>query len=309
MLGTVNLGATTPNARDGSPLSSGSTRGGAGVGSGMQSLRRHQARRGFATRPLRVCGALPGLSSCGLGSLSPRLTPAEYADFYATAYRPLVSAYHGRLIDAETVQEEQRLYAAELVGSCGSRCLRARAGARRRRLDRGRRRRRPGRIRAAATVLDPAPDELAHAAAAGMETIAGFAEDADVGDQDLRPRPPLPDDRSPARHRGHAPFDPQLGRPGGCAFVDVLDVEFMMLRRGAIEGAVKIDHPYSLTRDDRARLLRAGGAATDSRAPLGRRSSRVPARAGRARGARLGRARQAAAEKFSGAVWRLRASA
>ena len=46
---------------------------------------------------------------------SPRLTEREYADFYRDVYRPLVSAYHGRLIDAETVQVEQREYADELV--------------------------------------------------------------------------------------------------------------------------------------------------------------------------------------------------
>ncbi len=33
------------------------------------------------------------------------------------------------------------------------------------------------------TVLDPAPDELEVAAAAGMETIAGFAEDYEPGDR------------------------------------------------------------------------------------------------------------------------------
>jgi len=57
----------------------------------------------------RVC------ASCGLGFLSPRLTAAEYADFYARIYRPLVSAYHDRRIDAQTLQTEQRAYAAELV--------------------------------------------------------------------------------------------------------------------------------------------------------------------------------------------------
>ena len=52
---------------------------------------------------------------CGLGFLSPRLTADEYASFYGSVYRPLVSAYHGWRIDAETVQADQREYAAELV--------------------------------------------------------------------------------------------------------------------------------------------------------------------------------------------------
>ena len=51
---------------------------------------------------------------CGLGFISPRLTAAEYAAFYDGVYRPLVSAYHGRRIDAETVQQEQGEYAEEL---------------------------------------------------------------------------------------------------------------------------------------------------------------------------------------------------
>ena len=210
-------------------------------------------RYGYAARALACL-------RCGLVSLSPRLTPAEYADFYATAYRPLVSAYHGRLIDAETVQEEQRLYAAELVqflrlslpappsrvldvgGSTG-----VVAGAVREAFG------------AAATVLDPAPDELAHAAAAGMETVAGFAEDADVGartfelvllcqtiDHLLDIAATLHSIRS-------------WVAPGGFAFVDVLDVEFMLLRRGAIEGAIKIDHPYSLTRETALAYFRQAG--------------------------------------------------
>src|SRR6187397_1297873 len=52
---------------------------------------------------------------CGLGFLSPRLTAAGYGEFYEDVYRPLVSAFHGRRIDAETVQVDQRAYADELV--------------------------------------------------------------------------------------------------------------------------------------------------------------------------------------------------
>ena len=66
-------------------------------------------RYGFPAT-MRIC------TRCGLGFLSPRLTAAEYGEFYEDVYRPLVSAYHGRRIDAETVQVDQRLYAAELVG-------------------------------------------------------------------------------------------------------------------------------------------------------------------------------------------------
>ena len=186
---------------------------------------------------------------CGLAWLSPRLTADEYAAFYATAYRPLVSAYHGRRIDAETVQDEQRVYAAELL-----RFLEATLPGRPRTLldVGGSTGVVAGAIQAAfgskATVLDPAPDELAHAAEAGMETIAGFAEDVDLGERtfDLvllcQTIDHLLDIGATLRSIRRSVA------PEGRVFVDVLDVEFMMLRRGSIEGAVKIDHPFSLTR-------------------------------------------------------------
>jgi hypothetical protein len=48
---------------------------------------------------------------CGLVFLNPRLTAEAYGRFYDGIYRPLVSAFHGRLIDARTIQAEQRDYA------------------------------------------------------------------------------------------------------------------------------------------------------------------------------------------------------
>jgi SAM-dependent methyltransferase len=208
-------------------------------------------RYGYATR-LRTC------LRCGLSFLSPRLTAEEYAAFYDGVYRPLVSAYHGRRIDAETLPGEQRAYADGLVallretlpappasvldvgGSTGvvAGAVRDAFGSR-------------------ATVLDPAPDELAVAAAAGMETIAGFAEDFDAGgrtwglvllcqtiDHLLDPAATLR-----ALRRVTA----------GHAFVDALDYLRVARRVGSLEGAVKIDHPYYLTRGTaRAYLERAG---------------------------------------------------
>lgn len=196
---------------------------------------------------------------CGLGYLSPRLTPGEYADFYDGVYRPLVSAFHGRRIDAETVQLDQAAYAAELAdflepmlgptatiidigGSTGvvAGALASRLGAR-------------------ATVLDPSPDELAVADAAGLETVAGLAEDYDAGgrrfdlvllcqtiDHLLDPAATLAGLR-------------RMTAPGGRAFVDVLDVGFVLARSGRIEGAAKIDHPYYLTHATAGALfVRAG---------------------------------------------------
>jgi 2-polyprenyl-3-methyl-5-hydroxy-6-metoxy-1,4-benzoquinol methylase len=192
---------------------------------------------------------------CGLGFLSPRLTAAEYGAFYESVYRPLVSAYHGRRIDAETVQVDQRGYAEELVAFLRQTLPRTPATV----LDVGGS---TGIVAAAvrdafgtrATVLDPAPDELAVAAANGMETVAGFAEHFEPSslgmgarrwdlvllcqtiDHLLDVRATLASLRRRTADEGHA-------------FVDVLDLMIAARKQGSVEGAVKIDHPFSLTRE------------------------------------------------------------
>lgn len=192
---------------------------------------------------LLVCGR------CGLGYLSPRLTPAGYAAFYRGVYRPLVSAFHGRLIDAHAIQAEQWAYAADLAdflgpwlpgppgtildvgGSTGvvGGELAARFGAR-------------------ATVLDPAPDELAVAASAGMETVQGFAEDFQPEDRrwDLVLLCQTADHLLDVRATLAAMR--RMTSVAGRAFVDVLDVGFVARRTGSVEGAAKVDHPYYLAR-------------------------------------------------------------
>ncbi|MDQ3762338.1 MAG: class I SAM-dependent methyltransferase [Actinomycetota bacterium] len=186
---------------------------------------------------------------CGLGYLCPRLSATQYAHFYSEIYRPLVSAYHGRRIDAETVQPEQRDYAAGLAafllpllpsrphtildvgGSTGvvSSVLGARLNAR-------------------ATVLDPSLDELAVARAAGMETIAGLVEDFDPRGRrwDLVLLCQTIDHLLDVR--GTLAALRQMMAAGGRAFVDIVDVDVLLRRTGSIERVVKIDHPYYLTR-------------------------------------------------------------
>lgn len=115
---------------------------------------------------------------CGLGYLCPRLNATQYMHFYSEVYRPLVSAYHGRRIDAETVQLDQHDYATGLAAFL----LPLLPSAPRTILDVGGSTVVVSRVLAAclharATVLDPAPDELAVARAAGMETVAGLIED------------------------------------------------------------------------------------------------------------------------------------
>jgi len=185
---------------------------------------------------------------CGLGFLSPRLTAAEYGAFYEDVYRPLVSAFHGRRIDAQTVQDDQRSYAAELVEF-----LRANLPSPPRSvMDVGGS---TGIVAAAVrdafgsepTVLDPAPAELEIAAAAGMETIAGFAEDFDPGERcwDLVLLCQTIDHLLDVR----ATLDSlhRMTAADGHAFVDVLDLLLAARKSGTVEDAAKIDHPYYLT--------------------------------------------------------------
>jgi 2-polyprenyl-3-methyl-5-hydroxy-6-metoxy-1,4-benzoquinol methylase len=197
---------------------------------------------------------------CGLGFLSPRLTAREYGAFYESVYRPLVSAYHGRRIDAETVQTDQRAYAEDLVVFLRENQPRSPATV----LDVGGS---TGIVAAAVrdslgaevTVLDPAPDELAVAAAAGMETVAGFAEDYDPGDRrwDLvllcQTIDHLLDVRSTLTSLR------RLTAEGGHAFVDVLDLMIAARKQGSIAGAVKIDHPYYLTRETALAFFQQAG--------------------------------------------------
>ncbi|MEU0940961.1 class I SAM-dependent methyltransferase [Embleya sp. NPDC005971] len=197
---------------------------------------------------------------CGLGYLSPRLSASDYAHFYDGVYRPLVTAYHGRRIDAETVQREQREYGAELAAFLGPLLPSSTetildvggstgvvAGVLAERLD------------ARATVLDPSPDELAAARSAGMETVAGFAEDFDPGERDwdlvllCQTIDHLRD------VRGTLAALRRMTAPGGHAFVDIVDVDIVLRRTGAIEHVVKIDHPFYLTRPTAAAFFAVAG--------------------------------------------------
>jgi 2-polyprenyl-3-methyl-5-hydroxy-6-metoxy-1,4-benzoquinol methylase len=200
----------------------------------------HRDRYGFPVT-LVVC------QRCGLGYLSPRLNAAQYLHFYSEIYRPLVSAYHGRRIDAQTVQRDQRVYADELapflfpllpspprtildVG--GSTGVVAKVLA--------------DRVNAAVTVVDPAPDELAVAQAAGMETVLAMAEDFDPGHRtwDLVLLCQTIDHLLDLR--GVLTALRRMTSVDGLAFVDIVDINVLLRRTGSIEQAVKIDHPYYL---------------------------------------------------------------
>ena len=204
-----------------------------------------------------------GCARCGLVFLDPVMTATAYGAFYNGTYRPLVSAYHGRVIDARSIQEEQREYAIErgdlldafmagrgyrtLLDIGGSTGIVAHALARRFDL-------RP-------TVVDPAPLETAEAQALGLDTVEGLVEAVDFGPRRFdvvvlcQTVDHLLDIAGTLRRVR------DLLSPEGLLFVDIVDFRAAYLRNQSIEEAVKIDHPYYLTEATMAAYLQRAGFA------------------------------------------------
>ncbi len=214
----------------------------------------HSDRYGY---PAKAQGCL----DCGLVFLNPVMTSEAYTRFYVDVYRPLVSAYHGRLIDARTIQDEQRLYAADCADVL-ARHLAARSP--RTLLDVG------GstgvvahhlkeRFGLQARVIDPAPLEIEEAQRLGLETVTGFVEDYEPDQEgfDLIIVCQTVDHlldvaKSLAKIRS-------LLSPQGLFFVDIVDFRAAYRRNGSVEDAVKIDHPYYLTQETMQAYLRRTG--------------------------------------------------
>ena len=191
-----------------------------------------------------------GCRKCGLVFLNPVMTVEGYRDFYASTYRPLVSAYHGRLIDAGSIQDEQRVYANEravllapfvgrikpstLLDVGGSTGVVAHHLSNRFNLD--------------ATVIDPAPLEIEEAKRLGLEAFIGLAEEFDPGDRKFdfvvmcQTVDHLLDIDGTLRAIRRLISD-----DGGLFFVDIVDFRAAYLRGWSVEEAIKIDHPYYLT--------------------------------------------------------------
>jgi hypothetical protein len=214
----------------------------------------HRDRYGY---PATADGCL----RCGLVFLNPAMTADAYAEFYTNVYRPLVSAYHGRLIDAGSIQGEQRDYAAaradfieprirerscktllDVGGSTG-----VVAHVMKERFD------------LLATVIDPAPLEIEVARAFGLKTVTGFVEDYDPGGAtyDLIVLCQTVDHLLDVSLSLSKIRD--LLSEEGLFFVDIVDFRAAYRRNGSVETAVKIDHPYYLTDETmRAYLARSG---------------------------------------------------
>lgn len=208
-----------------------------------------------------------GCARCGLVFLDPVMTRDAYADFYVRTYRPLVSAFHGRLIDARTIQQEQREYAVErgdllapyldsrrhgtLLDIGGSTGIVADALARR--------------FGLRATVIDPAPLETEQAQALGLETIEGLIESVELGDRRFDVVVLCQTVDHLLDISGTLARVRRLLTSDGLLFVDIVDFRAAYLRNWSVEDAVKIDHPYYLTESSMsACLARAGFAVARS---------------------------------------------
>jgi SAM-dependent methyltransferase len=214
----------------------------------------HADRYGYPV-PAHAC------VDCGLVFLSPVMTSEAYGAFYDGTYRPLVSAYHGRLIDAQSIQEEQRNYAREraelltpYISGAGLRTLLDIGGS-------------TGVVAhhlsnafgLKATVIDPSPLEVKEAKALGLETITGLIENYEPDGRQFdivglfQTVDHLLDiSRTLAVVRA-------LICQTGVLFVDIVDFRAAYLRNWSVEKAVKVDHPYYLTEDTMIAYLRRAG--------------------------------------------------
>ncbi len=223
-------------------------------GSTQHTLLTHIDRYGY-----KATGA--ACSACGLVFLNPVMTRSAYGDFYSKTYRPLVSAYHNRLINGETIQAEQVEYARSLAEFIKPWVKERHTGTF---LDIG------GSTGVVAvelakifsikaTVLDPAADELDWASKFGMETISGFLEDYNPEGRkfDLVILCQTIDHLLDASNSLHK-IRSLLG-PDGLFFVDIVDFRAAYLRQASIEGAIKIDHPYYFTQETVEAMLERTG--------------------------------------------------
>ena len=202
-----------------------------------------------------------GCRRCGLVFLNPVMTAEAYESFYGATYRPLVSAYHGRLIDARTIQTEQREYAAER-GNFLAPFLEGRRGARL--LDIGGStgivaHALAGRFGLEATVIDPAPLETAEAQALGLEAIHGLVERHDFGTRrfDIVILCQTVDHLLDVA--GTLARIRELIAADGLLFLDIVDFRAACLRNWSVEEAVKIDHPYYLVEPAAASFIERAG--------------------------------------------------
>lgn len=217
----------------------------------------HRDRYGF---PLTV----DACRACGLVFLNPRMTREGYAKFYDGPYRELVSAYHGREINAQTIQPEQRRYARALAEFIRPHV--------------------PAKVGGNMLDIGGSTGVVAKTLADDLDLFPCIVDPAR---QEVERAPVLRDGRSMARYCMPAEefesHDKQflliticqtidhcldiaavlkMARKAladdGLLFVDIVDLK-AVLKRDGLSRAFKLDHPYYLTEETMEAYLRACG--------------------------------------------------
>ena len=191
-------------------------------------------------------------NDCGNIFITPLMTEKAYHRFYADVYRPLVSAYHGRTIDAITLQEDQKPYAEDLVDFMR---FAFRTGHHPKSiLDVGgstgiilKRIEKEFKTPPELLCLDPAVNELREAEKLGLKVINGFIETHDFGAKtfDLVLLCQTVDHLADIKKSLDKIYS--ILSTNGLFFVDFVDFRKIYLKTGSAEGAIKIDHCYYLT--------------------------------------------------------------
>ena len=221
-------------------------------------------------------------AGCGLVFLDPRMTAQAYQQFYNGVYRPLVTAYHGRLIDAKPSRPNSGRTRWTTPKWCG-RC----------------------RWCGPRTMLD---------IGGSTGVVAAFAANSGcAGRSSIRPRSKSNRRGPGARHNdgpgggglrerrfdlvvmcqtvdhlldigGTLAASGTCSPRGGVLFVDIVDFRAAYLRNWSVEAATKIDHPYYLTRETMEAFLRRAGFAIVARGLCrGSPARQLPVPAGRTR--------------------------
>lgn len=199
---------------------------------------------------------------CGLGCQNPLLTPEAYADFYRSAYRPIISAFKGKPVSVDRIEGIEKKFAADIDDLLLGRFIDP--SVHRSVVDIG------GSVGVVAehfrkkygmtaTVLDPSDHELAEAKARGLRTIHGLLEQHDFTGEtfdvvllcktvdhffDL--------DRALATIRS-------IISPSGLFFLDHNDFQALYIAFQSVERVVQVDHCYYLFRETMQLFLRKHG--------------------------------------------------
>ncbi len=224
------------------------------LGSKEKAVISKEDRYGFPVR-----GAM--CLTCGLIFMLDRFTAEGYARFYRRGdYRSLIASFKNKPQTIRRIRAAQKEYAANLIHSLEGHIAPETAH---RLLDIG------GstglvaeefvlRYGFNATIIDPAPDEVAAVKAPGVDTVVGSIETWDAGEKfDLillcRSIEHLFDLRAALTKIHH------LLKPDGLLFCDIADFIEICRREGPPRATTKIDHCFWLCQETMTPIFRSMG--------------------------------------------------